>query len=72
LSWQDDSDGNYGIYFARLSASGDLVSPTIQITDPSDPSTAPSLVWAGSEYGISWVGGPDYYEEIYFARIGCL
>jgi hypothetical protein len=72
LSWQDDSGGNYGIYFVRLSASGDLVSPTIQITDPSDPSTAPSLVWAGSEYGISWVGGPDYYEEIYFARIGCL
>ena len=58
LSWQDNRDGNYEIYFARISADGTKLGSDARITT----GTSPSLVWAGSEYGVSWDG-------IYFVRI---
>src|SRR3989339_558576 len=52
--------GDYGVdghvvYFGRLSREGIQIGPTVQITDDTERSFQPVLVWTGSEYGIGWV-----------------
>ncbi len=69
LSWYDDRDGNREIYFARLDASGNKISPDMRITNDVGSSWHPSLVWTGTEYGVSWYDDRDGNNEIYFARI---
>ena len=70
VSWYDYWDGNSEIYFARIAANGTKIGSDVRITnDPDYYSYAPSLVWTGTEYGVSWVGGRDVNWEVYFARI---
>jgi hypothetical protein len=69
LSWQDDRDGNYEIYFSRLDSSGNEIGSDIRVTWNSSNSQQPSLVWTGSEYGVSWHDDRDGNTEIYFARL---
>jgi hypothetical protein len=69
LSWRDDRDGNYEIYFARLDSSGNKISPDIRVTYDDLGSYYPSLVWAANEFGISWEDDRDGNKEIYFVRL---
>lgn len=86
LSWQDFRDDpdracnddysagdcNYEIYFARLDSSGAKLGNDLRITNDVGRSTNPSLVWSGSEYGISWwdLGSMLFgISEIMFGRI---
>lgn len=74
ISWVDGRDSgtvlNTEIYFARLDSSGEKIGDDIRITNDPDYSQNPSLVWTGSEYGVSWVDTRDYWNlEIYFARL---
>ena len=69
ISWDEERDGNYEIYFARLNPSGNKISSDIRVTwDPAN-CYFPSLVWTGSEYGISWNAYQDGKDDIYFARL---
>ncbi len=72
VSWHYYRDGNYEIYFKRISEAGIPIGTDIRITNASGDSGDPSLVWTGSEYGVSWGDYRDGNYEIYFARIGCL
>jgi len=67
--WRDYRDGNYEIYFARISASGTKICADVRITNGGNNWQGPSLVWTGSEYGVSWDDGRNGTDEIYFARI---
>jgi hypothetical protein len=70
LAWSDMRDGNYEIYFARLSAAGVKIGSDVRVTsDNSSDSGAPSLVWNGSVYGVAWNDNRDGNYEIYFARL---
>ena len=80
LAWYDYRDGNYEIYFARISSTGQkLAIPDpepdgvnddyVRITNDPSNSSQPSLVWTGAQYGISWIDDRDGDFEIYFARL---
>ena len=69
VSWNDRRDGNYEIYFTRMDAAGTKIGADVRLTNAAADSVSPSLVWTGSEYGVSWVDSRDGNQEIYFARI---
>jgi len=69
VSWDDNRSGHYEIYFARIDASGKKIGSDIRITNASVFSDWSSLVWTGTNYGVSWEDNRDGDWEIYFARI---
>ena len=69
VSWCDDRDGNYEIYFTRISDDGSKIGSDVRVTNDGGRSYYPSLVWTGSEYGVSWCDDRDGNYEIYFTRI---
>ena len=71
VTWMDDRDGGGAIeiYFARISSAGDKVGTDVRITSDSGWSHSPSLVWSGSEYGVSWVDDRNGNDEIYISQI---
>lgn len=72
LCWNDSIfDSDLEIFFRRMDGDGSLIDDAIRITGAFGNSENPSLVWTGSEYGISWNDDRDGNAEIYFARVGC-
>jgi hypothetical protein len=69
VSWRDNRDGNWEIYFARLNSAGAKISSEIRVTNDAESSLSPSLVWTGTEYAISWYDFRDGNYEIYLARL---
>ncbi|OGP60669.1 MAG: hypothetical protein A2V67_10620 [Deltaproteobacteria bacterium RBG_13_61_14] len=76
VSWYDNRDGNFEIYFARVSSSGAKIGSDLRVTSDASISWYPSLSWTGSEFGVSWqdyrdANYPisDWSYEIYFARV---
>ncbi|MDI7267931.1 MAG: MopE-related protein, partial [Myxococcota bacterium] len=71
VAWSDDREaGNREIYFARLDRSGRKIGGDVRATAAPGLSGHPSLVWAGSEWGVAWRDERDGNGEIYFGRIG--
>jgi hypothetical protein len=70
LAWEDERDGNWEIYFTLLSAAGARLFPDLRVTRNASQSSQASLVWTGSEFGLSWTDARNGNDEIYFARIG--
>ncbi len=68
VAWQDDRDGQMGIYFALLDAQGRLPGDDFRISDVAGVGVTPSLVWTGDGYGVAWEDERDGFEqsEIYF------
>jgi len=71
VSWYDSRDGNNEIYVARLNASGNKIGSDVRVTNSVGNSLYPSLVWTGTDYGVSWYNTRDGNSEIYFARLSC-
>ncbi len=70
VSWEDYRNGDREIYFARISSSGLKIGNDTRIsTNDEHSSSNPSLVWTGSEYGVSWSDFRNEDREIYFARL---
>jgi hypothetical protein len=69
LAWKDGVDGNDEIYFVRLRAGGSLSGPLVRVTSDGATSRSPTLVWTGSEYGLSWSDHRDGNGEIYLTRL---
>ncbi|MBW2263052.1 MAG: hypothetical protein JRG91_13825 [Deltaproteobacteria bacterium] len=70
VAWNDDRDGNWEIYFARIDDAGARIGSDLRVTDAVTSSRHPELVWSGSQYGLTWYDHRDGNEEIYFARLG--
>ena len=69
VAWQDNRDGNYEIYFARMMADGSTAGPVERVTKAEGHSYSPSLVWTGSEYGVAFEDYRDGNYEIYLALL---
>ena len=69
VSWDDNRDGNWEIYFTRVSAAGAKIGSDLRVTNNASSSGSPSLSWSGSEFGVSWHDSRDGNNEIYFSRV---
>jgi len=54
LAWEDTSGANRQVSFLRLDASGTPIGTPVNISPTPERSDQPSLVWTGSEYGLTW------------------
>lgn len=68
-TWYDDRNGNWEIFFALISQEGAPLTTNIRVTNDTSNSRSPSIVWTGSEFGVTWYGDRDGNDEIYFRRI---
>ena len=69
VAWQESRDGNYEIYFARLDRSGNKIGSEVRVTVNAAMSVQPSLVWTGSEYGLTWCDDRNGDMDLYFTRL---
>ncbi|HUT53750.1 MAG TPA: hypothetical protein VM658_10180 [bacterium] len=69
-AWYDNRDGNYEIYFRRLTADGATVGPEVRLSDDGNGSNYPSLAWTGTEYAVIWEDARTTNWELFFRRIG--
>lgn len=66
VTWNEMHYGTPGpVYFKRLSSDGAVIGSDVRVSDPSTDASAGSLVWSGSEYGISWIQS----NRVYFGRM---
>ena len=70
LAWGDRVDGNYEIYFTRLSAAGEKLGEVLRVTSASGVFR---LLWMGDAYGLLFVKDPVVPLRFspHFQRIGC-
>jgi hypothetical protein len=68
VTWSDNRDGNYEIYFCRLSPLGVKLTQERRITNNPATSWAPSIAWNGSRVGFSWEDRRLGPSQIYFAE----
>jgi len=69
VSWTDNRDGNYEVYFARLSAAVARIGADSRISSTSVESWHPALAWSGAGFGVSWSEGANNEAYTLFARI---
>src|SRR6185436_7179296 len=69
VTWFDNRDGDHPeIYFARLDATGNRIGSDVRVTNDPGDSFLPSIVWTGSEFGVSWDDRRET-RDVYFARL---
>ena len=70
LSWFGYQQGNWEIYFARITSSGVKIGGELRITNDPAESDSPVLVWNGTQFAVAW---RDYRSGggVYFGRIAC-
>jgi len=69
MAWEDYRDGNWEIYFAKLSADGSKIGTDIRVTNNSSDQLSPAIVWTGAEFGIFWMDYRNGNYEIFFQRV---
>jgi hypothetical protein len=66
--WQDNSDGNWEIYYKRSTDSGVNWGADIRLTNNSGSSVTPSVAVFGSVVHVVWKDNSDGNDEIYYKR----
>lgn len=51
----DNPDFTTAIFFTLISAEGELISDFTPLSDDTTDSRYPTIIWTGSEHGISWI-----------------
>lgn len=69
MVWEDEGDGNWEIYFARLNDLGEQIGNDTRITNDDNSSRKPEIVWIGNRYGVTWCDDRDGNEEMYFVAL---
>ena len=71
VAWEDYRHGDSEIYFARIDSTGAQIGSDVRITNATDDSWEPVLVWNGTEYAIAWY---DFRtsSQIFFTRVDSL
>lgn len=74
LVWQDNRDGNYEIYFCRISQSLELVVPPTRITNTSANSNIPKVDTdsSGNSYIVWTENTPGINARVYYAKVGSM
>ncbi|MFH1436524.1 MAG: calcium-binding EGF-like domain-containing protein [Pseudomonadota bacterium] len=71
VAWTDSREGHGKIYFARIDGAGTKIDDDVRISFGDEDDSSPSLVFAGTQFGIAWADGRSgTVPEIYFSRIG--
>lgn len=71
LAWQQFTDGNFEIYFARVEESGSEVGAEKRVTTTAESSAKAAVVSSGDGFRVVWVEALDRgnNEEIFTARL---
>jgi hypothetical protein len=69
IAWDDIWNLHWEVHFARLSSSGGMIGGDTMMTPSSSDSENPSIVWAGTMYGLAWEDGRNGGSDTYFTRI---
>ena len=70
ITWEDDRDEYTGVYFARVSEEGEKVGEDVLLSESTEHSRLPALVFSVSEYGISYLVRDDEgMYGVYFMRV---
>ena len=69
VTWEDNSTGDYEIYFMVLGADGTPVGSATRITNSVGESYAPQVAWGSSAFGLVWVDRRDGPNVIYYAGL---
>lgn len=70
VTWSDNRDGNYEIYYKRSDDGGNMWSADTRLTNNTSVSDYPSIDASGSVVVIAWQDNRDGNYEIYFKRSG--
>lgn len=68
VTWEDDRDGNYEIYYKRSPDNGTNWTPDMRLTDNIRTSVKPSIATSGSYVHVLWCDNRDDVDEIYYKR----
>jgi hypothetical protein len=70
--WQDNSNGNFDIYFARIASDGTIKANNINLSNsPGSTSENPQVCWNSysATYGVTWCDHREGHQQIYFAQV---
>jgi hypothetical protein len=67
--WSDNRDTDHEIYMATVDSAGSKSSVDIKLTNNAYDIEDPSIVWAGTEAGITWTDFRDGNKEIYIMSV---
>jgi hypothetical protein len=68
ISWYDNRDGNYEIYYKRSTDAGVSWGADTRLTNNSAESSFPSVTVSGSVVHVVWFDYRDGNDEIYYKR----
>jgi len=69
ISWVDDRNGNFEVYYERLNTAGSVVVNDLRLTtDPAESLLPAVLADIYSNLRITWLDTRDTNEEIYFKK----
>jgi hypothetical protein len=68
VTWYDDQDGNYEIYYTRSLDGGLTWETNTRLTNNADYSWSPSIAVSGNFVHLVWFDNSDGNEEIYYIR----
>ena len=73
VAWTGQSDGNAGIFFRAVSATGQLRGGPVLVSGGTDFMTRPVIAWSGTTFGVAWEDyrlGPAV-PGVFFAGVVC-
>jgi hypothetical protein len=74
VAWEDTREGYQELYFTRIGPVGIKIGDDMKIgTNDEYSSLQPTLVWRGTEYGVSFEDYRDGWpQQVYFTRVSKL
>jgi hypothetical protein len=69
VAWDQYATGRHDIQFVRISGAGTLLGSAQWVTSTSFTSEQPSLVFAGSGYGMAWTDLSFVRSGVFFQRL---
>jgi hypothetical protein len=66
VTWEDNRDGNYEVYYKRSTDNGVNWEPDTRLTLYTGASTGSSIDVSGSNVHVVWTDERDYNSEIYY------
>ncbi len=71
ITWEDERDGNWEIYYTKLDNNGNTLVDDTRLTFNSTHSFWPSIaIDSNNNVHITWYDGRDGNDEIYYTKLG--
>ena len=71
VAWLDERNQSSEVYFTRISATGERLSPDVRVSNLAAGGTARDVraVWGDGGFGVAWTDNRAGNNDIYFARL---